>query len=860
MPLKARETGDRKLILLEQAIRRARLAIVWERLWPRIVPILTIAGLYAVLSWLGYWRLGGDWLRLATLAVLALALAWSLVRLIRIALPDRFEAMRRVELASNLPHRPARGLTDTLSPVAEDHAARALWRANQERLYASLGDLKAGAPRPAMAARDEHGLRFAVPVLLVLAFAVAWGEWMTRLGEGLSPVTPLPAAVAARIDAWVDPPAYTRQAPVFLSRRTGAAAEEPVSVPEGSRLTVRVVSREPTQVTLAAGDAVIALTPETEGHSAQSQDVIRSYESVLLHDTEVVIAHAGGEAAYPIVVIEDRPPTIARGPMTVNRTGSFTLNFQVTDDYGVTEGSVTFRLAEEQPADARPLVEAPHVALRIDRSQAREGTARADARLDAHPYAGLAVMADAMVRDAAEQEARPADAGEMPFPARPFYNPLARALVEQRQVLALDANQQPMVAHALDALTLAPAKIEDSGVYLALRSGYHRVINARDDDDLRAVLDYLWALARGIEDGELSDAEEQLNAAREALEQALRDGASQEEIARLMEELRQAMQEFLQSYMAEMAERGVENMPPLSDQDLEGLTDQDLQSLLDRIEDLAQLGDMEAAQELLSQLQQMLDNLQMAEPGQMSPMDEEMLRQMDELARMMREQQQLMNDTFQLNQGRRPGEQPGGQGPLTQEEFEELMRQLQEGQNQLAERLQQLMEEMQGGQQGQGEEGEGDEGESGQGEGQGQGQGQGMQPGQEMGRALGRAGRAMGEATRSLGDQAPGDAYGYQGEALDALREGMQGMMEQMFANQPGGQGQQLGNRPMGQRDPLGRPQRNDGPDLGETVRVPDAIDAERARRILEAIRDRLGERFRPRYELDYLERLLRIE
>jgi hypothetical protein len=40
-------------------------------------------------------------------------------------------------------------------------------------------------------------------------------------------------------------------------------------------------------------------------------------------------------------------------------------------------------------------------------------------------------------------------------------------------------------------------------------------------------------------------------------------------------------------------------------------------------------------------------------------------------------------------------------------------------------------------------------------------------------------------------------------------------------------------------------------------VKVPDEIDVERARRIMEAIRKRLGERSRPRYELDYLERLL---
>jgi hypothetical protein len=260
---------------------------------------------------------------------------------------------------------------------------------------------------------------------------------------------------------------------------------------------------------------------------------------------------------------------------------------------------------------------------------------------------------------------------------------------------------------------------------------------------------------------------------------------------------------------------------------------------------------MEAAQELLSQLQQMLDNLQMAQPGQMSPMDEETMRQMNELSRMMREQQRLMDETFELNQGRRPGDRQSQQDPLTPEEFERLMEQLQQGQGGLAEQLQRLLEEMQGAQGQQGQEGEpGQQGENGESGG----------PGQEMGRSLGRAGRAMGDATRSLGEGAPGDAYGFQGEALDALREGLRGMMEQMFANQPGMQGPQMGGRPQGDRDPLGRPQRTEGPDLGQSVKVPDEIDVERARRILEAIRERLGERFRPRFELDYLERLLRRE
>jgi hypothetical protein len=42
------------------------------------------------------------------------------------------------------------------------------------------------------------------------------------------------------------------------------------------------------------------------------------------------------------------------------------------------------------------------------------------------------------------------------------------------------------------------------------------------------------------------------------------------------------------------------------------------------------------------------------------------------------------------------------------------------------------------------------------------------------------------------------------------------------------------------------------------TVKVPGEIDVQRARRILEELRRRLGDPLRPQLELDYIERLLK--
>jgi hypothetical protein len=63
-----------------------------------------------------------------------------------------------------------------------------------------------------------------------------------------------------------------------------------------------------------------------------------------------------------------------------------------------------------------------------------------------------------------------------------------------------------------------------------------------------------------------------------------------------------------------------------------------------------------------------------------------------------------------------------------------------------------------------------------------------------------------------------------------------------------------------GQRnfDPLGRPLPSTGNANSEDVRIPDDIEMQRAREILQELRRRAGEIERPQIERDYIDRLLR--
>ena len=124
------------------------------------------------------------------------------------------------------------------------------------------------------------------------------------------------------------------------------------------------------------------------------------------------------------------------------------------------------------------------------------------------------------------------------LPERVFTKPLARALIEQRRNLALDANSRPLVITALDALAIAPEKFTpEAGIYLGLRTIFWSLVRAKSDDDLRDVVARLWQMAVGIEDGNISDAQDALRNAENALQQALDRGASDGEIKQLMDQL-----------------------------------------------------------------------------------------------------------------------------------------------------------------------------------------------------------------------------------------------------------------------------------------------------------------------------------
>src|SRR6185295_14005372 len=225
-----------------------------------------------------------------------------------------------------------------------------------------------------------------------------------------------------------------------------------------------------------------------------------------------------------------------------------------------------------------------------------------------HPWAGSTVILTLVARDEGGNEGS-SEPREIRLPERPFTKPLAQALVEQRRNLAFDANAREQVGRALQALMLAPERFTpETHIYLGLRTALTRLRLAKNDGDLVSLLDYLWEIAVLIEDGTMTDADRDLRAAQDALRQALERGASDEEIKRLTDRLREAMDRFMRALAEQLRRDGTVDERPL-DRNTRIVRPQDLKSMLDRIENLARNGSREAARKMLDELQAMLDGL-----------------------------------------------------------------------------------------------------------------------------------------------------------------------------------------------------------------------------------------------------------
>ncbi len=811
-----------------------RTSLWWERAWPALWPAVGVLGAYTTLALVGTfesWSLLPAWAALlATLGTAGCLLSRNLVWA---AFPTRAEGLRRLEETNDLPHRPLSTYEDEAAPGS---GSDQLWAAHRQWLKARLAALRSRWPSPGLAAHDPFALRGALVVCLVAAFAIAGPLAGPRLAQGFFPGFTGTGSIG-QVDAWITPPDYTGRAPIFLSQTSSASLE----VPEGSEITANIFGGSRPQVML--GPQTLALS-ESEQRGEQAYETSATVEA----NTTFAITQGGrDQGTWPITVTLDEAPFVRLVEASATTRRTLKLIYEVIDDYGVVdlkmdlsldpifvlEDKRIFQLGDEQVTrdGFSPLIDgfvAEKVATQIDLPlpgiRPKDATNTAYKDLQSHPWAGLPVLLTLQVSDDAEQTTASRTIS-MALPARQFTKPLAAALVEQRQRLAMSPRNRGSVAGFLNAFAIeGETYIDDSSVYLGLRAAYWRLVKARRPGDLAGVSKLLWDLALHIEDGDLSMAERDLRAAREALAQALAEGASSNEIEELMQELKSALSRYLDELAGKAtAEIDPQLQPPGDGQMMER---SDLEEMLDAIGDLAKTGARDQAQDLLSKLDEILENLNTDEQQQPTPGESELADAIGEMGDIISEQRSLMDETFQHGQGAAAGSDGTESGNQRQNGGPPLEG-LQGQQDGLRQRLEELMGQL---------------GENGQ-----------PVPGE-----LEQAARSMQRAEDRLSQGRPDSAAGAQGQAIDQLRSGAQALADAMFDSMGSG-GEQTGVNAGGdQTDPLGRPLTSNGTSNSDSVKLPDELDLQRARQILEELRKRAAELGRPEQELEYLERLLR--
>lgn len=846
----------RQIDALPPAARRAVALTLagmwWERLARAFWLPVTLAMLAAAALALGL---------VAAIPVQALGWAsvlWGLAFLaslgagwMRFHRPSRGEALLRVDAA--MAGRPLSALGDRMALGGP--GAEALWRAHLDAARKAAEAARRAVPDAGLPRRDPFALRLvgltALAMALLFGGAGPVGQGLGALAASWAPAPrgpDEPVATGPAWEGWAEPPRHTRRPTIYLN----ALRDDALTVPEGTVLSFRLYGQG-LGVEQDVGARVESPT-DAPRFTAQQDGMV-----------------SVGGRSFAVAVDPDDAPFVQLAALAERRAdGRMAQGFSAQDDHGIASGLATLELdlpAVDRRFGLSPQPE-PREALVLDlplpaAGQRRqvEGTITAD--LARHPWANLPVRVRLQVQDGIGQSAETLPTA-MILPGRRFFDPLAAGLVEMRRDLLWSRENAARSARLLRAMVWRPDRNIPAEAAAAIVAAVQTLEAGPLSPEARDQLaDSMWDAAVQIEDGGLGDALERMRQAQERLSEAIRNGASRDEIQKLMDELKAATDEYTRM----LAERGEDPAARFdrSEQQGQQITGDQIQAMMDEIQRLMNEGRMAEAQELLEQFNRMMENLQVRE-GQQGGQGGPGARSMEQLGETLREQQRLADEAMREAQ-----RDPFGQNPFGQQQGE-------------------------GEQQGEGQQGQGQQGGGGQGGQQGQGSladrqralrealgrqqgllpGQGTPEGEAARQRLDEAGRAMENAERALRQGDPAGAMEGQADAIEAMREGMralsdlarsqqgeQGQAQDGQGNQPGQQGQAqadggegFSDRPT--LDPLGRQSRGQGSNVttGEPLAEGER-QANRARELQDEIRRRSGEPERPRVERDYLGRLL---
>ena len=541
---------------LRMALARATLA--WELIWPAAWPALGIAGVFLALALFDVLPMLSGWLHLAVLFALTACFGYAVLVAVRAwHAPDAQAARRRIEVASSLAHRPLTAVDDVIASGRDTPESLALWELHRRRMEEALRKIRVGFPSPGLARRDPAALRGALVVILVLAAVIAWPDAGTRVSRALSPQLTGGPTQAATLRLWIAPPEYTGRPPIYPSAGASPAAPgapavaQTLAVPTGSALTAQVQN--------GRGTPRLVLGTSETPFEKLDDGVYKVATTVTKGDRLAVIQGGKTLGDWKIEVIPDNPPTVEIDPAPeATERAALKLSYKAADDYGLAKVTASLKLKPAAPGEGgAPATAASNETLDIDlplpRLNAKSVTESTYQDLTTHPWAGLDALLTFTAVDGAGQ-AGTSTTLPITIPERHFNHPVAKAIIAQRKKLAVHPEARSEVIEALEGIAARPGAYDDDiVVFLALVTARSRLAYDREQTALPPIQQLLWDTALRIEDGKLSISEREMRELQQKLMDALARNAPDAEIERLMRELQEALNRFLQALAEEMA-------------------------------------------------------------------------------------------------------------------------------------------------------------------------------------------------------------------------------------------------------------------------------------------------------------------
>lgn len=780
-------------------LRTQQLSLFVERSWRACWPFIALISSFLALSLFDVWRYVPFWLQdIVLLGVLLAAFFILRRRRNQFHWPSIQEGARRLEQQGNVKHRPFDALLDARSPVGQSNPdIAALWQKYRKQKRSDIGDLKAGAPRAGLQRIDPRALRLGLLIVLILGAIDSGADWSNRLERGfLFHWAGSPNRVV--VDLWISPPEYTGLSP----RTLRVAADGPLSSYASPRsVDIPEGSTMDMRISGSTREPVVMVNDEALSIEATGSDSFHA-EARITEGKEISLEVGSTiDAIWRIRVIPDKAPEV-KFTETPAPTERFALKvpYEINDDYGVKE--VTLSITKVGFSDARA------ISLTLPGGATAAGSVRHNTYHDltAHPWAGSTVNARLEAVDGKSQLAQ-SERLQFALPERTFTHPVAKNLVSIRKTLFFSPDRINAAARRIELQSHRRAEYDQNlFIYTALRSAYW-TLREQGERQIESVTDLLWKVALRLEDGQSSLAASAMRDAFDRLSEQLENGELDGDFDSFADNLMRQMEEFLSN------QQNGEPIPGAQSQagQTRTIDMETIERMVQQMKDLAAAGRTQEALEILRELRDIMENIQ---PGPMTAEDYQEfmdgVENLNKLKELRDAQQDLMDRTGRESLGQalrqRMGEEPRSMEGLASE------------QRGLGEQLDETMNSMS----------------------------EGQTPAPE---GLGEARGSMQGAEENLREGDTGEALSDQGRALEQLDQAFNQLREQLSQQLQQMQAQNGG------RDPLGRGE-NAGRD--NQIEIPTERDIQKAYRILEELRERLGERDRDNGELEYIRRLLR--